>query len=274
MPFQNLAGVEGMRPAGSSLGGFLEGILKGTEKFFPAYQEASEKKAKREKDKIDTYIKLREAGYSNEEAAQAIQTGKLLDETTGTDVYELQHKKEKLGVRKAELEVEKAEAERDKGWDKKLTPYQEEQIQRDKEGALTMIKTGRIFEPQYKGPMGVPDTREDYETFIIEKFPKISINDPKIQKALDEKFLIQAEEEKKPGKKEEEKSGVINWLGKILGFNKQEGPETGPSKGKEAKESQISLPETIQTTSEAVNYLMEKYGMTRNAAIDWIKANL
>lgn len=65
----------GYVPAGSQKQSTLEQILSGVEAYTTSYTKSKEAKAKTEKEKIDTYINLRKAGYNEEEAFEALRKG-------------------------------------------------------------------------------------------------------------------------------------------------------------------------------------------------------
>ncbi len=89
MAFQDLSKL-GYTPAGTGGSAFeqiLSGIGDSVSAFTKTYTEVDEKKTKREKEKVDTYIKLRKAGYSKKEAYEATLKGAGYSMPTG-DVNE------------------------------------------------------------------------------------------------------------------------------------------------------------------------------------------
>jgi len=139
MPFQNMTGT-GLRPQGSGAGGFLEGILAGVETSVPAYKQAKETQRKTEQEKVNTYVNLRKAGYTKEEAAEIATGQKKFGASlpTGTDEYERDKKKEDLDIQKKTLDVEKAEADKAKGWQSDATATEKwrSDIQKAKSGEI------------------------------------------------------------------------------------------------------------------------------------------
>ena len=103
MPYQSLESMKrgGFQPVGASGdGGFMDTILKGAEAYVPAYTEASEKKAKREKDKIDKYVSLRKAGYTPGQLQDYMRTGTVSGTPEGED-YDTAKKKADLKLTEA-----------------------------------------------------------------------------------------------------------------------------------------------------------------------------
>ncbi len=102
MPFQTGGLAEmGLRPAGTSVSKSpLEQILEGAAASMTAYDKGKKEKAVKEKDKLDMYIALRNAGYGKEEAYEA--TLKPLGFMIPGDTP---------GEKKSAAELEKTEAE-------------------------------------------------------------------------------------------------------------------------------------------------------------------
>jgi len=102
MPFQTGGLAEmGLRPAGTSVSKSpLEQILEGAASSMAAYDKGKKEKAVKEKDKLDMYIALRNAGYGKEEAYNA--TLKPLGFVVPGDTP---------GEKKSAAELEKTEAE-------------------------------------------------------------------------------------------------------------------------------------------------------------------
>jgi len=140
MPFQDLSKM-GMRPAGSGAGSVLEGILKGAQSFLPAWVDATERKEKREKNKVDMYIDLRKSGYNKDEAhRQVLDTYGGKFEGAEGEFSDLDEEKEKLDVESKKLDIEKKKAEKERGYKKEPSWGQEQEIESIKKG----LKRGKI----------------------------------------------------------------------------------------------------------------------------------
>lgn len=75
MPFENPKSL-GLRVAGTGPS-VLETVIGGASQAVDAYIDGQDKNRKREKDKIDTYISLRKAGYKPGDAARVVQSGEF-----------------------------------------------------------------------------------------------------------------------------------------------------------------------------------------------------
>lgn len=201
MAYQDLSRL-GYRPKGASSGAMLEGILSGIDTFLPAYKEAKEKRSKKEKEKVDMYISLRKAGYSKDEAYDAIYKDTALGKPSGTDKFEREEEKEKLEIKGKKLDIEKKEAEKEKGWkdEKTLTAEQKEnrRLQRNQIFEVISTKTG------YDESVGRTikfRTPEEMKAYLTESFKYYDPTDPDITAAIKEAFAKETKP-KKPKEKE------------------------------------------------------------------------
>lgn len=106
MPFEDpraLAAV-GLRPAGTGPS-VLETIIGGAGKFVDSYLDAQDNQFKREKDKVDMYTSLRKAGYTRQQAYDAVKSKQPfsgMNFDTATEEDTLDEKKTKSEIAKNE----------------------------------------------------------------------------------------------------------------------------------------------------------------------------
>ena len=237
MPFQDMSKY-GMRPAGSSAGGLLEGILKGVEAALPAWKEAKEQTAKREKDKADMYIDLRKAGYSKTQAYE--KTNKSLGkfEKPEEDYLDLDRE-----GKEADIEYKKSRSE-----------YYKSKAGEEGSPAKPSDISNKIKMKLYnKEPL--TEKEYSYATEVMDQY----IPDEMIPETI--KAAGKASGAKEPKKEP--------FWAKLFGQKEKRVEEKAAAVGKEPKE--ITLPDDITKTSEAVDYLMKTYKMSREKAIAWIK---
>jgi hypothetical protein len=116
MPFESpreLASV-GLRPAGTGPSP-LETIVNSSAQAVDSYLSEQDKKQKREKDKIDTYVSLRKAGYNQQDAYKGATSGLSRIGTIPTqDIFDTELKAKQQDLEKGAEDIKKSKLDQAK----------------------------------------------------------------------------------------------------------------------------------------------------------------
>lgn len=94
--------------------GVLETIIGGASKAVDSYIDYQDKSFKKEKEKVDTYVALRKAGYNSDEAAKIVQSGKFVKPSIlGDSEYDLDMKKKRLDIEKTTEDISYTKAKKE-----------------------------------------------------------------------------------------------------------------------------------------------------------------
>lgn len=241
----------------------LETIIKGTGQFVDSYFDAEEKRAKRAKDKLDAYITLRKAGYSEEQATDRAASMDYLGggapekDVLGaeTEVAMTKPEEARLGLKekRATIAEKHAKAKKDTAYADAykagdLYFESEDEIPPEKDGipldSIAFVP-GKGYKPNYKR------TKKTAAEIEAESFDKMTA-DARAKKEAAAGDKIRAGDK-----------GGGNWLTNFLGsFGKSAVSGPGPAGAAETKKPD---------TEAVIQANMKKYGKSRPEVIAAMK---